>query len=118
MKTDDIIKLLDAGFTKEEILEMIEPGSQPKQKEPEPKEPEPKEPEPKEPEPKEPEEVEDPAAGLLKLVEGEFKKLRDELISSNITYSNNKVNSPEDPSQILANVVDPDGAILYNKERK
>ena len=108
MKTDDIIKLLDAGFTKEEILEMIEPGSQPKQKEPEPKEPE----------PKEPEEVEDPAAGLLKLVEGEFKKLRDELISSNITYSNNKVNSPEDPSQILANVVDPDGAILYNKERK
>ena len=115
MKTDEIIRLLDAGFTKEEILKMDGLDVQPKQEEPEQKQEEQPTPEP---EPQKEEPKQDPAADLLKIVAEEFKKLREELISSNITNSNNKVNSPEEPSQILASVVDPDGAIIYNKERK
>ena len=46
MNANDIISLVNAGFTKEEIMKMF--GPEPEQKEPEQKEPEQKEPEQKE----------------------------------------------------------------------
>ena len=71
-KIEDITKMLDAGFTADEIKALDTDGlftyaspaapdpkepepKEPKPKEPKPKEPAPKEPKPKEPEPKEPE---------------------------------------------------------------
>lgn len=55
MKIEDIIALINAGWSKEEIIRM----SELEQKEPEQKEPEQKEQEPKEPEKKEPETAKD-----------------------------------------------------------
>lgn len=91
MNYNEIIKLLDAGYSREEILQMDS-------KEPEPA-PEP-EPEPaSEPAP-------DPTAAIMTEVKDMFAEMRKELTAMNIMNSRlqDDHNEPED---ILANIINP-----------
>lgn len=89
MNYNEIIKLLDAGYTREEILQMDE-------KEPEPA---------PEPEP-EPEPAPDPTAAIMTEVKDMFAEMRKELTAMNIMNSRlqDDHNEPED---ILANIINP-----------
>lgn len=91
MNYNEIIKLLDAGYSREEILKM------------DAKEPEPA-PEP-EPEPA-PEPAPDPAAAIMTEVKDMFAEMRKELTAMNIMNSRlqDDHNEPED---ILANIINP-----------
>ncbi len=105
MNIETIIKLLDAGYTKDEIMNMNS-GSQdpePEKKEPEKKEPEKKEPEKKEPEKKEPEKNDD----MLKLLVSKFEELTSAIQDNNIKSSNNKTPEQTAPEELLANIVKP-----------
>lgn len=89
MNYNEIIKLLDAGYSREEILQM------------DAKEPEPA----PEPEP-EPEPAPDPMASIMTEVKDMFADLRKELTAMNIMNSRlqDDHNEPED---ILANIINP-----------
>ena len=91
MNYNEIIKLLDAGYSREEILKMDS-------KEPEPA------PEP-EPEPT-PEPAPDPTAAIMTEVKDMFAEMRKELTAMNIMNSRlqDDRNEPED---ILANIINP-----------
>lgn len=91
MNYNEIIKLLDAGYSREEILQMDS-------KEPEPA------PEP-EPEPA-PEPAPDPTAAIMTEVKDMFAEMRKELTAMNIMNSRlqDDHNEPED---ILANIINP-----------
>ena len=108
MNIETIIKLLDAGYTKDEIMNMNS-GSQdtePEKKEPEKKEPEKKEPEKKEPEKQEPEKTEK-NDDMLKLLVSKFEELTSAIQDSNIKSSNNKTPEQTAPEELLANIVKP-----------
>ena len=89
MNYNEIIKLLDAGFSREEILQMDA-----KEPEPDP-----------EPEP-EPEPAPDPTAAIMTEVKDMFAEMRKELTAMNIMNSRlqDDHNEPED---ILANIINP-----------
>ncbi len=89
MNYNEIIKLLDAGYSREEILQM------------DVNEPEPA----PEPEP-EPEPAPDLAADIMKEVKDMFAEMRKELTAMNIMNSRlqDDHNEPED---ILANIINP-----------
>ena len=96
MKYEEIIKLLDAGYTREEILEM--------NKEPAP-EPDPA-PAP-EPDPA-PTETPDPApdmAGMMEEMKTMFSDLIKELIASNIMRS--RIDGEDDNEDIIAKIINP-----------
>ena len=118
MNIETIIKLLDAGYTKDEIKNMSSGSGDPEpgKKEPEKKEPEKKEPEKKEPEKKEPEkqdpEKQDPEKtekndDMLKLLVSKFEELTSAIQDSNIKSSNNKTPEQTAPEELLANIVKP-----------
>ena len=91
MNYSEIIKLLDAGYSREEILQMDT-------KEPEPA-PEP-EPDPApEPEP-------DLAESIMKEVKDMFAEMRKELTAMNIMNSRQQDDHNE-PEDILANIINP-----------
>ena len=98
MKYEEIMKLLDAGYTKEEIIAMNDP--QPA---------EPQDPQPAEPQDPQPAEPQDPqidissAVNELKEVFSDFKK---ELTAMNIMNSRieNPVESGED---VIAKIINP-----------
>lgn len=108
MNIETIIKLLDAGYTKDEIMNMnsssVDP--EPEKKEPEKKEPENKEPEKKEPEKQEPEKTEK-NDDMLKLLVSKFEELTSAIQDSNIKSSNNKMPEQTAPEELLANIVKP-----------
>ena len=86
MKYDEIIKLLNAGYSREEILAMKEePAPAPDSKEPAPA-PDPKEPEPKDPEPT-PAPDPNPAADVMKEMKEMFAEMKKELTAMNILNS-------------------------------
>lgn len=89
MNYNEIIKLLDAGYTREEILQM------------DAQEPEPA----PEPEP-EPDPAPDPTAAIMTEVKDMFAEMRKELTAMNIMNSRlqDDHNEPED---ILANIINP-----------
>lgn len=91
MNYNEIIKLLDAGYSREEILQM------------DAKEPEPA-PEP-EPEPA-PEPAPDPAAAIMTEVKDMFAEMRKELTAMNIMNSRQQDEHTE-PEDILANIINP-----------
>ena len=91
MNYSEIIKLLDAGYTREEILQM------------DTKEPEPA-PEP-EPEPA-PEPAPDPAESIMKEVKDMFAEMRKELTAMNIMNSRQQDDRNE-PEDSLANIINP-----------
>lgn len=87
MNYNEIIKLLDAGYTREEILQMTA-------QEPEPA-----------PEP-EPEPVPDPTAAIMTEVKEMFAEMRKELTAMNIMNSRLQDDHTE-PEDILANIINP-----------
>ena len=103
MNIETIIKLLDAGYTKDEIMNMNSGSQDP---EPEKKEPEKKEPEKKEPEKQEPEKTEK-NDDMLKLLVSKFEELTSAIQDSNIKSSNNKTPEQTAPEELLANIVKP-----------
>lgn len=89
MNYSEIIKLLDAGYSREEILQMDE-------KEPEPA---------PEPEP-EPEPAPDSTAAIMTEVKDMFAEMRKELTAMNIMNSRLQDDHTE-PEDILANIINP-----------
>ena len=102
MQYTEIIKLLDAGYTREEILAMKD---EPKPEEPKPKEPKPKEPKPEEPKPEEPKPEENGMLDLVKEMRDAFSEMRKEFTALNIMSSR----QPEEktPEDIIANIINP-----------
>ena len=100
MKYEEIIKLLDAGYSREEILAMKE--------EPAPADPAPADPAPADPAPADPEPAPaDPAADVMKEMKEMFAEMKKELTAMNIMNSrqnSDDVNSGED---ILASIINP-----------
>ena len=97
MQYTEIIKLLDAGFSREEILAMKD--------EPKPKEPKPEEPKPEEPKPEEPKPEETGMSDLVKEMRDAFSEMRKEFTAFNIMSSR----QPEEktPEDIIANIINP-----------
>ena len=96
MKYEDIIKLLDAGYSREEILAMKE--------EPAPADQAPADPTPADPAPDDPKDI---TAGIMEEVKGMFAEMKKELTAMNIMNSRqgaDDVNSGED---ILASIINP-----------
>ena len=89
MNYNEIIKLLDAGYSREEILQM------------DAKEPEPV----PEPEP-EPEPTPDPTAAIMTEVKDMFAEMRKELTAMNIMNSRQQDDQTE-PEDILAQIINP-----------
>ena len=98
MNIETIIKLLDAGYTKDEIMNMTS-GSQ----DPEPEKTEPKKQEPEKKEPEKTEKNDD----MLKLLVSKFEELTSAIQDSNIKSSNNKTPEQTAPEELLANIVKP-----------
>ena len=95
MKYEEIIKLLDAGYSREEILEM--------NKEPAPEEKDPA-PEKKDPAP----EGKDPApdmSGMMDEMKKMFSDLTKELVASNIMRSRQEGEDPDE--DIIAKIINP-----------
>lgn len=101
MTINDVLKLLDAGYTRDEISAMSEADPEPEAN----PEPEKQEPEKSEPEKKEPEK------DLLKMISGEFEKInkanQEALQKMFILASEQPAENKPDASEVLANVLDP-----------
>ena len=98
MKYEEIIKLLDAGYSREEILEM--------DKEPAPEDK--KDPAPEDKKDPAPEDKKDPApdmAGMMEEMKTMFSDLTKELIASNIMRS--RIDGEDDNEDIIAKIINP-----------
>ena len=109
MNIDNIIKLIDAGYSKEEIKAMSEDPDkkEPDKKEPDKKEPDKKEPDKKEPEKQEPDKKDPEENDLLKLMVSKFDELKTAIQENNIKQSNNKTLDAPAPEELLANIIKP-----------
>ena len=90
MKYEEIIKLIDAGYSREEILEMD------------------KEPAPEDKKDPAPEDKKDPApdmSGMMEEMKTMFSDLTKELIASNIMRSRQDGEDPEE--DIIAKIINP-----------
>lgn len=97
MKYEEIIKLLDAGYSREEILAMKE--------EPAPADPEPT-PAPDDPEPT-PAPDPDPAADVMKEMKEMFAEMKKELTAMNILNSRQEPDDVKTGEDILASIINP-----------
>ena len=89
MKYDEIIKLLDAGYSREEILAMKEA---PAQEEPKPENDDP-----------------EPAmADVLKEMRDTFADMRKEFMAMNIMNSQLPADSEKTSEEIIANIINPE----------
>ena len=98
MRYEEIIKLLDAGYSREEILEM--------DKEPAPEDK--KDPAPEDKKDPAPEDKKDPApdmAGMMEEIKTMFSDLTKELIASNIMRSRQDGEDPDE--DIIAKIINP-----------
>lgn len=93
MKYEEIIKLLDAGYSRDEILAMKE--------EPAPA------PDPKEPEPAPAPEPADITAGIMEEVKGMFAEMKKELTAMNIMNSRQDSDEVRTGEDILASIINP-----------
>ena len=103
---DKILKLVEAGYTKEEIGNLLQPEAKPEPKE-EPAE-EPKE-EPKA-EPEQPKEksVQEDYIQTMKDITEEFRKVRDDLRRSALISDGSQITDPlEESRKVLASIIDP-----------
>ena len=94
MKYDEIIKLLDAGYSRDEILKM---GDAPEEKKPE------EAPEEKKPEEQQP----DLMAGVMEEVKGMFAEMKKELTAMNILNSRQQPDEVKTSEDIIANIINP-----------
>ena len=93
MKYEEIIKLLDAGYSREEILAMKE--------DPAPA------PNPAEPEPAPAPEPADITAGIMEEVKGMFAEMKKELTAMNIMNSRQESDEVRTGEDILASIINP-----------
>lgn len=93
MKYEEIIKLLDAGYSRDEILAMKE--------EPAPA------PDPAEPEPAPAPEPADITAGIMEEVKGMFAEMKKELTAMNIMNSRQDSDEVRTGEDILASIINP-----------
>lgn len=99
---DKILKLVEAGYTKDEISSLLNPEIRP---EPASLEPEIKE-EPEEPKEQLPDQSEYIAA--MKDITDEFKKIRDDLRRSALISDGTQIADPlEESRKVLASIIDP-----------
>lgn len=116
-KLEDITKLLDAGFTADEIKALDTDGlfTYAAQAAPDPKEPEPdaepKEPEPKDPEPKEPTQFDDFAKDLEETINKGFQSIINAFQVAAVGGSQQKIPEAKTSEDILAEIISP-----YSKE--
>ena len=101
MKYDEIIKLLDAGYSRDEILNMQdEPAPEEKQK-----------PAPEEKQKPAPEEKSEPAPvnmdAIMSEVKDMFAEMKKELTAMNILNSRQKAEESKTSDDILANIINP-----------
>jgi len=97
MKYEEIIKLLDAGYSREEILEMDKPAPEDK-----------KDPAPEDKKDPAPEDKKDPApdmSGMMEEMKTMFSDLTKELIASNIMRSRQDGDDPDE--DIIAKIINP-----------
>ena len=105
MKYEEIIKLLDAGYSREEILKMDEPDPKDK-KDPDPKDK--KDPDPKDKKDPAQDDKKDPApdmSGMMEEMKTMFSDLTKELIASNIMRS--RQDGEDDNEDIIAKIINP-----------
>ena len=102
MELEKIFKLVDAGFTKEEIIKLSGAGSEPAKEEPKEELKE----EPKKEEPKE-EPAADPTHDMLKLIADKFDELKTTIQQDNINNSNNKMVGEKTPEELFAEIINP-----------
>lgn len=95
MNYGEIIKLLDAGYTREEILAMDAPA--PTDPEPAPADPAPADPAPTE---------SDQLTTAIQELKGAFAEMRKEITAMNIMSSRQP--DPKTPEDIIANIINPD----------
>ena len=93
MKYEEIIKLLDAGYSRDEILAMKEEPAQA--------------PDPKEPEPTPAPEPADITAGIMEEVKGMFAEMKKELTAMNIMNSRQESDEVRTGEDILASIINP-----------
>ena len=93
MKYEEIIKLLDAGYSRDEILAMKE--------DPAPADPAPADPAPADPAPA------DPAADVMKEMKDMFAEMKKELTAMNIMYSRQDPDDVRTGEDILASIINP-----------
>lgn len=103
MELEKIFKLLDAGFTKEEILGLT--GSQEEKEEPKAETKEEPKAESKE-EPKA-ESATDPTHDMLKIIADKFDELKESIQQNNINQSNNKMADEKTPEELFAEIINP-----------
>lgn len=98
MKYEEIIKLLDAGYSRDEILAMKEEPAPAPDPEPSPGDPEPSP-------------VPDPAAditaGIMEEVKGMFAEMKKELTAMNILNSRQGSDEVRTGEDVLANIINP-----------
>ena len=97
MKYEDIIKLLDAGYSRDEILAMKE--------EPAPADPAPADPAPADPAPADPADI---TAGIMEEVKGMFAEMKKELTAMNIMNSRQNSDDVKTGEDILASIINPE----------
>lgn len=93
MKYAEIIKLLDAGYSRDEILAMKEEQAPA--------------PDPKEPEPAPAPEPADITAGIMEEVKGVFAEMKKELTAMNILNSRQESDEVRTGDDILASIINP-----------
>lgn len=100
MNIEQIIKLIDAGYTKEDIEKMIQPAADPAPA-PEAKQPEQAQPEQAKPEPAQPEEKKPESEPVNKEMLQELRDLKKAVFAMNIMQSSQPA-QPESVDDILA----------------
>ena len=112
-KLEDITKLLDAGFTADEIKALDTDGlfTYANPATTDPKEPEPKEPEPKNPEPKEPTQFDDFTKDLEETINKGFQSIINAFQVAAVGGSQQKIPEAKTSEDILAEIISP-----YSKE--
>lgn len=94
MKYEEIIKLLDAGYSRDEILSM---GEAPEETKPEEA--------PAEQKPEE--QTQDLMAGVMEEVKGMFAEMKKELTAMNIMNSRQPADADKTSEDIIANIINP-----------
>ena len=106
MKYEEIIKLLDAGYTRDEILKMDAPADDPKQGDPKPNDPKPDDPKSDDPKPDNPKpDNNDILKGFADEVKDAIKDLTKEITAANILGSRQR--AEQDDEDIIAKIINP-----------